>query len=97
VVVNAHTCLSLPLSAVFLDNPQVNLSRTLKTLRCSEIYLLDINKISPRHKRPSEITVHPQLVKHFLELIRTDQLALHPTGLRPNWSPSFLFGIAPTY
>jgi endonuclease/exonuclease/phosphatase family metal-dependent hydrolase len=78
VVVSAHTCLSLPLSAVCLDNPQVNLSRTLKNLRCSEVYIFDIDKLSLRHKRPSEITVHPQLAKRFLELIRSNQLALHP-------------------
>jgi hypothetical protein len=42
----------------------------LKTFRCSEVYSFDNTKLSIRHKHPSEINVH-------LQLIRTNQLALH--------------------
>jgi hypothetical protein len=101
VIVSAHTCLSLPLSALYLHNNQVTISRTLKNLRCSEVYLFDNTKLSLRHKLPDEITRHPNLTKHFLKLVRTNQLALHPFFARafipPIYAPLGAHPFFPSY
>ncbi|KAI7875645.1 uncharacterized protein EV154DRAFT_569465 [Mucor mucedo] len=78
VVINAHTCLQLPLEAIYVHTDDIVLSRTSKRLLVSSTHTIDEGTQCIRHKQGSEIQIHPTLSTRFLRLVQNCRIMLQP-------------------
>ncbi|KAG1093831.1 hypothetical protein G6F40_012613 [Rhizopus arrhizus] len=83
VIVNANTCLQLPISGVLRAPPVPPLRHSISQLRLSLVYLVNPTTNRLRARTNSEPQVHPYLTRRFLRMVRHNSILLSPFLVRP--------------